>query len=112
MMQVNAYKVINDSREAILIKHNKICYPPANLDLIQNVDTSFPGIVIDFGNGKYLLEDGCHRIAKLQKEGIFESLFYVVTVEEYRLGVVDMIYGSTRITLGEWNHNALDLICH
>ena len=112
MTQVSPYKVINDSRKPVLLKHSKICYPPANLDLIQNVDTSYPGIVIDFGDGKYLLEDGCHRIAKLQEQGIYESFFYVVTVEEYKGGMVDMVYGSNRITLGEWNHSYLDLVRH
>lgn len=111
-MHLDCYKVVNDKRNPILIKHKQICYPSANIELIDRVDVSFPGIVLDFGNGNYLLEDGCHRIAKLQKIGIYESLFYVVTVEEYRNGMVDMICGKSKITLGEWNHNTLDIIPH
>ena len=112
MMHLDCYKVVNDDRKPILIKHKQICYPPANTELIDRVDTFFPGIVLDFGNGNYLLEDGCHRIAKLQKNGVFESLFYVVTVDEYRKGMVDMIFQQSKITLGEWNHNTLDPIHH
>jgi len=112
MTHLDCYKVVNDDREPILIKHEKICYPPANPEFIDRVDTSFPGIVLDFNNGYYLLEDGCHRMAKLQRDGIFESLFYVVTVEEYKNGMVNMILGQSKITLGEWNHNTLDPIPH
>lgn len=112
MTHLDCYKVVNDDREPILIEHKQICYPPANSEFIDIVDTSFPGILLDFGNGNYLLEDGCHRIAKLQRNGIFKSLFYVVTVEEYKKGMVDMIFGESKVTLGEWNHNTLDLIPH
>lgn len=111
-MPHNCYKVVNDDRKPVLIKHKHICYPPPNNELIDFVDTSFPGIVIDYGNNNYLLEDGCHRIGKLQRHGIYESLFYVVSVEEYKNGLVDMIYDSNRVTLGEWNHNSLDVIAH
>ena len=105
------YKVVTDDREPILIKHSEICYPPPNLDHIDRVDTSYPGIVIKYDNG-YLLEDGCHRIAKLQQQGIFESLFYVVTVDEYRSGTVKMKFQGDWIILGEWNHDALDIESH
>jgi len=108
----NCYKIVNDSRNPVLIKHNKICYPPANPNLIDNVDVSYPGIVIDFGNDNYLLEDGCHRIAKLQQDNIYESLFYVVTVEEYKNGMVNMVFNDRKIILGEWNHATLELNPH
>ncbi len=115
-MHVKSYKVINDNRNPIIIEHKSICYPPAlNQDLIDSTDICFPGIVIDFQNGYYLLEDGCHRIHKHQKNGVYESLFYVVTIQEYKDGMVDMIYGENfekRITLGEWNHKTLDLMPH
>ena len=109
-----AYKFVSDNREPILLKHSNICYPPPDEKLIDNVDTSYPGIVIDYGNSNYLLEDGCHRIGKLQKNGIYESLFYIVTVSEYKSGVVKMCITKTNqvISLGEWNHNALDVMPH
>lgn len=113
MSHIQCYKIVNDySKKPVLIKHSQICYPPANPDYVDRVDVSYPGIVIDFGNGNYLLEDGCHRIAKIQRDGILESLFYVVTVDEYKSGMVDMIFGERKITLGEWNHNALDTKPH
>lgn len=115
-MPPDSYKIVNDNRKPIIIPHKNICYPPAiDEDLVNKVDTSFPGIVIDFNNGFYLLEDGCHRIHKQQKNEIYESLFYVVTIQEYKDGMVDMIYGDyfeKRITLGEWNHNTLDPVMH
>jgi hypothetical protein len=101
------YKVVTDNRKPILIKHSDICYPPAHPDCIDGVDTSYPGIVLKYDNG-YLLEDGCHRIAKLQKQGVFESLFYVVTLDEYKSGIVKMWFQGEWIILGEWNHDALD----
>ena len=43
------YKFISDDREPILLKHSEICYPPAiHQDLIDRVDTSYPGIVIRY----------------------------------------------------------------
>lgn len=105
------YKIVTDSRKPILIKHSQICSPPPNHLLIDNVDTSYPGIVIKYENG-YLIEDGVHRMAKLQKQGIFESLFYVVSVEEYKNGVVHMIDGDNHFILGEWNHGFLDVQEH
>ena len=112
-MHVESYKVVNDDRKPVMVQHKNICYPEAiHQELVEKSDTSFPGVLIDFGNGYYLLEDGCHRIAKFQQWGIFESLFYVVTIQEYKDGMVDMIYGDKRVTLGEWNHNALDPIPH
>lgn len=113
MLHPQCYKIVTDDAiKPKLIKHSQICYPPANPEYVDNVDVSYPGIVIDFGNGNYLLEDGCHRIAKLQKNGVFESLFYVVTVDEYKRGYVDMIFGECKITLGEWNHSALEIKPH
>ena len=103
-----SYKTVTDDREPITIKHSDICYPEAIKEKqVDDADTSYPGIVIKFDTG-YLLEDGVHRIAKLQRDGIRESLFYVVTVEEYKTGLVEMVCGSNRVTLGEWNHNKLD----
>ena len=99
------YKVVTDDREPILIRHSEICSPPANPNCIDDVDTSYPGIVIKYNNG-YQLEDGCHRMAKLQRQGIFESLFYVVTVDEYKSGTVKMRFQGDWIILGEWTHNA------
>jgi len=109
-----AYKFISDNRKPIIVKHSNICYPPPHKDFIERVDTKYPGIIIDFENGYYLLEDGCHRIGKLQKEGIYESLFYVVTIPEYKNGIVKMYITETNqvVSLGEWNHNSLDLLKH
>ena len=107
------YKIISDDRTPILIKHSEICYPPAiHQHLIDQVDTSYPGIVIQYENGSYLLEGGVHRIAKLQQSGIYESLFYVVTVEEYKNGVVHMIHNGKRLVCGEWSNNRLTLTHH
>ena len=108
-----AFKVVNDDRLPVLVSHDKICYPPPNLDLIDKVSTLHPGILIDFENGYYLLDDGVHRIGKWQKRGIYESLFYVVTKEEYISGMVDALYVDTnarwgRIKLGEWCQVDLD----
>lgn len=107
------YKVVNDDRTPIKINHSRICYPPAiDQTLIDRVDTSYPGIVIEFDNDYYLIEDGVHRIANLQQHKIYESLFYVVTRQEYENGMVDMIYNNQRITLGRWNNPFLDPISH
>ena len=112
-MYPKCYKIItDDGKKPMLIKHSRICYPPPNPECIDEVDVSYPGIVIDFGNDNYLLEDGLHRIAKLQKSGIYESLFYVVTVDEYKSGMVDMIIDERKITLGEWNNTALEIKPH
>ena len=102
-----SYKRVTDDRKPVLVKHSDICYPKAiKQKLIEEADTSYPGILIEYDTG-YLLEDGCHRIAKLQQEGIHESLFYVVTVDEYKRGLVEMVCGSNSVTLGEWSHNKL-----
>jgi len=108
---MTCYKFVTDDREPIMIMHQDICYPPANPANVDQVDTSYPGIVLKYENG-YLLEDGVHRIAKLQKQGIFESLFYVVTIEEYQRGLVHMMFQGEPISLGEWNHDALDPMKH
>ena len=108
---MTGYKFVTDDREPVMIMHQDICYPPANPANVDQVDTSYPGIVLKYENG-YLLEDGVHRIAKLQKQGIFESLFYVVTIEEYQRGLVHMMFQGEPIPLGEWNHNALDPMKH
>ena len=108
---MTCYKFVTDDRKPVMIMHQDICYPPANPANVDQVDTSYPGIVLKYENG-YLLEDGVHRIAKLQKQGIFESLFYVVTIEEYQRGLVHMMFQGEPIPLGEWNHNALDLMEH
>lgn len=105
------YKFVTDDREPVMIKHSEICYPEANPDLIDQVDTSYPGILIKYDNG-YLLEDGVHRVAKLQRQGIFESLFYVVTVEEYAKGLVHMMFQGSPIPLGEWNNDKLSPMSH
>ena len=112
-----AFQVVNDDRLPVLIPDNKIWYPPPNPDLIERVNTLYPGILIDFENGYYLLEDGVHRIGKWQQRGIYESLFYVVTREEYKSGMVDAIYVDTnsrwgRIKLGEWCHPWLEPVSH
>jgi len=103
---MTCYKFVTDDRVPILIEHSKICSPPPNPEYVDKVDTSYPGIIIEYDGG-YLLEDGLHRMAKLQKQGIFESLFYVVTIEEYKKGVVHMMFQGEPISLGEWNHNQL-----
>jgi len=104
-----SYKRVTDNREPIVIEHSKICYPsgPKKQKLVDEADPSYPGIVIQYDNGYYLIEDGVHRITKLQQQGVYESLFYVVTVGEYKSGLVEMICGSNSVILGEWNHNKL-----
>ena len=108
---MTCYKFVTDDRKPVLIEHSKICYPPANENNIDQVDTSYPGVVIQFDKG-YLLEDGVHRIAKFQRQNIFESLFYIVTIEEYKRGMVHMMFQGESIPLGEWNHNQLSPIKH
>ena len=72
-----------DGRDPVLIQHVKICYPPAKFQKqIDAADTSYPGIVVQYDNGFFLIRDGVHRISKFQKNGIFESLFYVFDVNE------------------------------
>ena len=102
---MTCYKFVTDDRKPVMVMHQDICYPPANPDLVDQVDTSYPGILIKYENG-YLLEDGVHRVAKLQKQGIFESLFYIVSLEEYKQGVVHMMFQGEPIQLGEspWNN--------
>ena len=102
---MTCYKFVIDDRKPVMVMHQDICYPPANPDLVDQVDTSYPGILIKYENG-YLLEDGVHRVAKLQKQGIFESLFYIVSLEEYKQGVVHMMFQGEPIQLGEspWNN--------
>ena len=102
---MTCYKFVTDDREPVMVMHQDICYPPANPDLVDQVDTSYPGILIKYENG-YLLEDGVHRVAKLQKQGIFESLFYIVSLEEYKQGIVHMMFQGEPIQLGEspWNN--------
>lgn len=108
---MTCYKFVTDDRKPVMVMHQDICYPPAHPDLIDQVDTSYPGILLKYDQG-YLLEDGVHRIAKLQKQGIFESLFYIVTIQEYKNGVVHMMFQGEPIPLGEWNHNALSTTKH
>ena len=105
VISMTCYKFVTDDREPVMVMHQDICYPPANPDLVDQVDTTYPGILIKYENG-YLLEDGVHRVAKLQKQGIFESLFYIVTLEEYAKGVVHMMFQGEPIPLGEspWNN--------
>jgi hypothetical protein len=106
------YKFVTDNREPIRLKHSEICYPPAiHQELVDRVDISYPGIVVKYPNG-YLLEDGVHRIAKLQQQGIFESLFYVVSIEEYYQGIVHMMFEGNAIPLGEWCNNVLAPTTH
>lgn len=102
---MTCYKFVTDDRKPVMVMHQDICYPPANPDLVDQVDTSYPGILIKYENG-YLLEDGVHRVAKLQKQGIFESLFYIVSLEEYKQGIVHMMFQGEPIQLGEspWNN--------
>ena len=110
-----SWKYIFDFRHPVMIEHSKICYPPGpkKQELVDQVDTSYlPGIVIKYDTG-YAIEDGVHRMAKLQKQGIFKSYFYVVTQQEYKDGIVGMNYvgldGRKYWTkLGEWNHNTID----
>ena len=59
-----SYKIIRDQRLPKLIKHSEICYPPPHPDFIDKVDTTYPGIVVEYPNG-YQIEDGVHRIACL-----------------------------------------------
>ena len=61
------YKFIRDERLPKLIKHSEICYPPPNPDFIDQVDTTYPGILVKYPNG-YMIEDGVHRIGKLQEK--------------------------------------------
>ena len=101
-----AYWIVNDNREPIIIHHSKICYPSAIYqDLVERVDTSYPGIVTQWTEGIYYIEDGVHRIAKLQQKGIFESLFYVVTKEESYNGMLHLVDddGNPSVFLDEEN---------
>ena len=111
---MTCYKFVTDDRKPVLIEHSKICYPsgPKKQKLVDEADTSYPGIVLQFDNGYYLIEDGVHRITKFQQQGIHESLFYVVTIEEYKKGVVHMMFQGEPIPLGEWNHNQLSPTKH
>tara|TARA_B100000085_G_scaffold43619_1_gene36732 strand:+ start:710 stop:1072 length:363 start_codon:yes stop_codon:yes gene_type:complete len=107
---------VNDDRPPKLIKHNDICRPDPHPDFIDQVDTSFPGVVIEYPGG-YHIEDGVHRIAKLQREGIYESLFYVVTPEELRNGMVVMTYldldGRWKSDfVGEWCNGDISIQSH
>lgn len=108
---MTCYKFVTDDRKPVMVMHQDICYPPANPDLVDQVDTSYPGILLKYDQG-YLLEDGVHRVAKLQKQGIFESLFYIVTLEEYAKGVVHMMFQGEPIPLGEWNNDKLSTMSH
>lgn len=106
------YKFVKDDRKPILINHSEICFPPAiHQELVDMVDISYPGIVVQYPNG-YQLEDGVHRIAKIQRQGIFQSLFYVVSIEEYYNGIVCMNYNNELITLGKWCNNVLPPTYH
>ena len=114
-----SWKYIFDFRHPVMIEHSKICYPPGpkKQKLVDQVDTSYPGIVIQYDNGYYQIEDGVHRITKFQQQGIFKSLFYVVTQQEYKDGIVGMNFvgldGRRYWTkLGEWNHNTIDPQSH
>lgn len=106
------YKFVTDDRNPILINHEEICYPSAiHQELIDRADIFYPGIVVKYPNG-YQLEDGVHRIAKLQQNGIYKSLFYVVSIQEYYDGLVHMKYGNKCIPLGEWVNNILPPTYH
>lgn len=86
------YWTVNDDRKPKLIHHSNICYGLAQFQQkIDMSDTSYPGIVTQYGEDTYHLNDGLHRLAKLQEEGIFESLFYVVTPEEQKKGILSLI---------------------
>jgi hypothetical protein len=86
------YWIVNDNRSPIKIKHSDICYPlPYYQQKIDNCDTLYPGIVVKYEENMYHLHDGLHRIAKLQEQKIFESLFYVVTPEERRNGILTLV---------------------
>ena len=104
-------KIVRDHRLPKLIKHSEICYPPPHPDFIDDADVKYPGIVIEYPNG-YQIEDGVHRIAKLQREGIYESLFYVVSRLEYKKGIVAMSHNNEWITLGLWNIGSLTPTTH
>jgi len=99
-------KIVRDHRLPKLIKHSEICYPPPHPDHIDGADITYPGILIEYPNG-YMIEDGVHRMAKLQREGFYESLFYVVSRLEYKNGIVAMTYDHEWITLGLWNIGTL-----
>ena len=86
------YWIVNDNRKPILIHHSDICYPPAVFQQkTEKADISYPGIVTKYGEGLYHLEDGCHRIDKLQESGVYESLFYVLTPEEAAKGMLHTV---------------------
>ena len=101
-----AYWIVNDNREPILIHHSKICYPSTRRqDIVERVDTSYPGIVTQWTDEIYYIQDGVHRIANLQQNGIFESLFYVVTKEESYNGMLHLVDddGNPSVFLDEEN---------
>ena len=101
-----AYWIVNDNREPILIHHSKICYPSIIYqEMVERVDNSYPGIVMQWTDEIYYIQDGVHRIAKLQQNGIFESLFYVVTKEESYTGMLHLVDddGNPSVFLDEEN---------
>jgi hypothetical protein len=101
-----AYWIVNDNREPTLIHHSKICYPSIIYqDMVEKVDSSYPGIVMQWTDEIYYIQDGVHRIAKLQQNGIFESLFYVVTKEESYTGMLHLVDddGNPSVFLDEEN---------
>ena len=56
-------------------------------------------------------------LVSYKREGIYESLFYVVTPLEYKKGLVCMVFrdldGQTKWTdLGEWCNNSMNVQSH
>ena len=71
---MTCYKFVTDDRDPVMIMHQNICYPPANPANVDQVDTSYPGIVLKYENG-YLLEDGVHRIANCRNRESLNHYF-------------------------------------
>ena len=109
VISMTCYKFVTDDREPVMVMHQGYMLSTV-IEFDRSIDTSYPGILIKYENG-YLLEDGVHRVA-VTKQGIFESLFYIVTLEEYAKGIVPYDVPREPIPLGEWNNNKLSPMSH
>lgn len=86
---------IFESRSTMkLVNHNDIYWNPRhfNPEKYQDADISFPGILAEgvpnATNKKFRLIDGRHRIEVMKRIGITESLFNVITQEEFFASVI------------------------
>jgi hypothetical protein len=79
-----------------LVSHDDICWNPLNRPInpekYKHADISFPGILAEgvpnLTNKKFRLIDGRHRMELMKMLDITESLFDVITQEEFFSAVV------------------------